>query len=55
VNNLLTTREVAQRLRVHINTLHSLIHSGKLKAIKIEGRWKVTETDLQEFVDGYRK
>src|SRR3989337_1776441 len=35
-DELRTSQEVAEQLKVHINTVYNYIESGKLKAIKME-------------------
>jgi excisionase family DNA binding protein len=37
----LSPREVAQRLRVRLDSVYSLIWAGKLKAHKLDGHWRV--------------
>lgn len=39
---LLTVRQVADRLSVHPNTVHSMIQSGELAASKVRNQWRVT-------------
>lgn len=37
----LSPREVAQRLCVRLDSVYSLIWAGKLKAHKLDGRWRI--------------
>jgi excisionase family DNA binding protein len=48
---LYTVKEVAIILKVTYRTVWNHIKAGKLKAGKIGREWKVTETDLKEFVN----
>lgn len=41
-SHLLTVRQVADRLSVHPNTVHSMIQSGELAASKVRNQWRVT-------------
>jgi len=37
----LSPREAAQQLRVRLDSVYSLIWAGKLKAHKLDGRWRI--------------
>jgi len=58
LDKLLTTKDVAEKLKVHINTVWVYILSGKLKASKLGGNgetkrlWRIKETDLESFING---
>lgn len=45
----LTIHEVAVRLDLHYQTVINFIRSGKLKAIKVGGQWRVTSEELLRF------
>ena len=47
---LLTTQEVADRVKVHINTVYNWINSGQLKASKAGDLWRIYDSDLDEFL-----
>lgn len=50
-----TVKEVAQLLKVNVNTVHKFRKSGMLKFMKI-GSFKVRESSLEDFLrkyDGY--
>ena len=47
--NLLTLKEVAERLRVSERSVFRYIHDGKLKATKI-GYWRISEKALEDFI-----
>ena len=49
-DELYTSQEVAERLKVHINTVYNYIDSGKLKAIKMEGLLRIRASDLERFL-----
>ncbi len=48
---LLTLSEAAQLLHVSIRTLHRMIRSGDLPALKVGGQWRVRESALQRWVE----
>lgn len=50
---LYTLTEIETVLGVTHRTLLTYVTSGKLKAIKIGGRWKVTKTALKEFIESH--
>jgi len=50
VSELLTVREVADRLRIGIRTVEKAIATGELPSIKIGRRRLVTEDGLAQFV-----
>lgn len=52
--NLLTTGEVAERLRLKPATIRSLVRSGNLSAIKIGTEYRFDESDLSSFIDHNR-
>ena len=49
---LYTLQELEGLLEVTTRTLLTYIKEGKLKAVKIGGKWKVSEANLQDFVNG---
>ncbi len=51
MKNVMTSREVAEILRVHPYTVNSLIRGGKLKAFKISNRYRIRREDLEEFME----
>ena len=52
MNGLLTAPEVADRLKLHINTVRKYIKEGKLKAFKYadNSRWRITSEELEKFI-----
>jgi len=52
VNALYTAPEVAERLKLHINTVRRYIKEGKLKAFKYadNSRWRITSEELEKFI-----
>lgn len=44
-----TCREVAERYKVKAFTVQEWIRSGKLSAILVGNRYRVSESDLKEF------
>lgn len=49
---LYTLTELAPMLGVTPRTLQSYVKSGRLKGVKIGGKWKVTEENLKKFING---
>ena len=45
-----TPEEAAELLRVHRTTIYRLIDSGEIKAIRIGGQWRISETALTELL-----
>lgn len=46
-----TPQEVARKLRLHVNTVYEYIRMGKLRAARFGNRYRITETDIQQFVE----
>lgn len=46
---LLTVKEVAQKLKININLVYALIKSGHLQGLKL-GAIKVTSYELERFI-----
>ncbi len=53
---LLTTGEIAERYRIHPRTVVRWIRERGLRAIRVGGRWRIEEADLESFlvVDRFR-
>lgn len=51
MTELLTTDQVAERLKVTKKTALKYIHNGELQAAKIGGGWRIKEEDLNEFIE----
>lgn len=51
---MLTTREVADRLKVKVITIQRWLYSGKLHGIKLPGGggWRVDESEVQRIERG---
>ena len=43
---LLNAREVAERLGLHINTVHRMLADGEIAARKIRGHWRIEPSAL---------
>jgi excisionase family DNA binding protein len=57
VNGLYTAPEVAERLKLHINTVRRYIKEGKIKAFKYadNSRWRIPSEELAKFIQGRAK
>lgn len=49
---LYTLTELESVLGVTHRTLQGYVKDGKLKAVKLGGKWKVTEQNLLDFING---
>lgn len=47
---VLTLQEIAERLKLHPNTLRRYIKERKLAAMKFGRVWRIEEKDLEEFM-----
>lgn len=45
-------REIATGLKITERTVYSYVKDGKLKAVKIGGKWQVAEENLKAFLKG---
>ena len=50
---LLTTREAAERLRLHPKTVEAYFRQGRIKALKTGRNWRVLETELESFISNH--
>ena len=48
---LLTLSEAARLLQVSTRTLHRMIRSGDIPALKVGGQWRLRETQLQQWLE----
>lgn len=49
---LFTLEELVAVLGVTHRTLLTYVNTGKLKAVKVGGKWKVSEANLNRFING---
>ncbi|MBS3920658.1 MAG: helix-turn-helix domain-containing protein [Deltaproteobacteria bacterium] len=54
-DNVLTTDEAAQYLKISKATLLSHIHQRKIKAIKVGRSWRILQSELYRFLNGGEK
>ncbi len=47
---LLTLREAASILKISKRTLHRMIQTGQIPALKVGGQWRILESRLEELV-----
>jgi excisionase family DNA binding protein len=52
--NYLKLREIAERLQVSDRTVTRWIKDGKLRAYKFANEYRITETDLKDFLERHR-
>jgi len=53
-NNLLTPKQVAGILQVHILTIYSYIRRGKLDAVRLGRSYRIISKDLARFIESNR-
>jgi excisionase family DNA binding protein len=46
----LTLKEAAEALQVSTRTLHRMVQSNKLPAIKVSGQWRFRESALAKWI-----
>lgn len=52
MNGLLTTKEVANILKIHVNTVYYYLSTGKLRGHRVIGnRWRVKVADLETLIE----
>jgi len=51
MTQMLTVREVAERLRVSPATVYRWVRRGKLEALRIGGTTRIEEEALSEFIE----
>ncbi len=49
-DNWLTTEEVANDLKVNINTVRRWIQAGELVALDVGGEYRVSREDYEDFI-----
>ena len=49
-----TPQEVAEKLRLNVNTVYEYIRMGKLRAARFGNRYRISETDIEQFIE-YQK
>ena len=52
---LYTQEEAAEALSVSVKTLGNWLRAGKIIGTKIGRKWRITESDLQAFIDKNRR
>ena len=48
----LSVNEAAKRLGVHPNTVRNAIDTGRIRAVKVLGRWRITEAEIERVLRG---
>jgi excisionase family DNA binding protein len=49
-DELLTTKQVAQRLKLTPQTVQRLINRGELTASRVAGAWRISRSELEAFL-----
>lgn len=50
-NQMYSTGAIAELTGFNVETIRNWIDNGKLKGIKVEGRWRVRRRDLLDFLN----
>lgn len=50
MSNLLTPKDVAERLKISVSQVSRLVKGGKISAYRIGGSIKISEEDLNEYL-----
>lgn len=54
MSNLLTIKEVAERLRVTYHTAYKYVTTEQIPAIKLDRAYRIREEDLEKFLESRR-
>ena len=46
------TKEIAEKLDIHITTVRNLIKTGELEAKKVGKGYRITENQLRDYLEG---
>jgi len=49
-----TPEEIADNLKVHLKTVYNWINGNKLKAVKAGHFWRISQSALDEFLQGQK-
>jgi len=55
MTTMLTFRQVAERLGLHINTIRRYVDQGLIPVVKFEKAIRVEEKDLEKFIKARRR
>ena len=53
LDNYYTPQEVADKLKLNVRTLYKWIREEQIKAIKIGGVWRISETEISRLLNGH--
>ena len=51
MSSLLTAETVAERLRVHPETVLKWLREGRMQGVRLGNRWRVRESQLEAFIE----
>lgn len=51
MDELLTIKEVAEKLKMHPDTIKRMLIAGKMPGYKIEGSWRVKLNELEKWIE----
>jgi len=50
MENYLTPKEIAEKLKLNIRTVYKWIREEKLRAVKLGDVWRISESELDRFI-----
>jgi excisionase family DNA binding protein len=50
----LSTKEVSEMLAIGQESLRQLLREGKIKGVKVGGKWKIRESDVKDIAEGVK-
>jgi excisionase family DNA binding protein len=53
MDDFISIREVARRVGMSYMTILTYVKEGRLNAIKVGGRWRVSVKDYEKFTEGH--
>lgn len=51
MENYYTPKEISDKLKLNIRTVYKWIREGKLKAVKLGDVWRISESELNRFLN----
>lgn len=53
--SMYSTEETARMLNCSTRTVWNMVHDGRIRSEKIQGRWMFTEDAIREYLEGQQK
>lgn len=55
MDRMLTLKEVAERLGVHLNTIRKYVDRGLIPTVKLDRLVRIEKKDLEEFIKAHKR